>query len=168
MDPKAVPQAASRQSIARTQEQTEARYTRLVQLYAFLTHCNQAIVRCKSPQELFDEVCNIAVEHGGMAMAWVGKVNESNLRVDIAAHHGEGNEVIDQIYVTIDESDPRGRGPSGTAIRENQPFWGENFSNNAKLSPWHAIIAPYNWQATATIPLCHGGKAIGAFSMYSK
>lgn len=48
----------------------EAKTLRLTQLYAALSQCNQAIVRCNSEAELFPQICRDAVMFGGMK--WLG------------------------------------------------------------------------------------------------
>ncbi len=161
------PIASNHQSEHLALLQIQARYERLLQLYAMLTHSNQAIVRCNSALELFNEVCKIAIEHGGMAMAWVGRLDESSQQIIPVACFGEGTEILEEIYVTADASDPRGQGPSGTAIRENQPFWCHDYTNDPRLAPWHEIVAAYKWQATATVPITQNGKPVAALSMYS-
>ncbi len=50
---------------------------RITRLYAVLSHCNQAIVRSASEDELFPQICRDAVEFGGMRMAWIGVVESA-------------------------------------------------------------------------------------------
>ncbi|PIX04740.1 MAG: hypothetical protein COZ77_04945, partial [Gallionellales bacterium CG_4_8_14_3_um_filter_54_18] len=45
---------------------------RLSKLYAVLSQCNQAIVRCQNESELFPQICRAAVTFGSMKMAWIG------------------------------------------------------------------------------------------------
>ena len=44
----------------------QARACRVSQMYAALSRCNQAIVRCSTREELFADICRAAVEAGGM------------------------------------------------------------------------------------------------------
>lgn len=44
----------------------QARASRVSQMYAALSRCNQAIVRCSTREELFADICRAAVEAGGM------------------------------------------------------------------------------------------------------
>ncbi len=46
--------------------------TRLNHLYAVSSGINQAIVRIPDERRLYEEACRIAVEQGGLLMAWVG------------------------------------------------------------------------------------------------
>jgi CHASE3 domain sensor protein len=51
---------------------SESRLIHLNRLYAFLSQANQVIVRARVRDELFREVCRVAVEHGEFMMAWIG------------------------------------------------------------------------------------------------
>ncbi len=69
---------------------TEAKVQRLTNLYAALSQCNQAVVRCTSEAELLPQVCRDAVSFGGMKMAWVGMIDEATKRVKPVASFGTG------------------------------------------------------------------------------
>lgn len=53
----------------------ERRILRLNRVYEVLSGINSLIVRAEHRQELFDEACRIAVEHGGYDLAWVDVID---------------------------------------------------------------------------------------------
>lgn len=53
-------------------QQTQEQVLRLNRLYAALSETNQAIVHSLNKEHLFGEVCRIAVQRGGLALAWIG------------------------------------------------------------------------------------------------
>ncbi|MBZ0093642.1 MAG: GAF domain-containing protein, partial [Sulfuricellaceae bacterium] len=108
----------------------EARNQRLTQLYAALSQCNQAIVRCASEAELFPQICRDAVNFGGMKMAWIGLLDEQSKLLKPVASYGSGTEYLEGLQISVGADDPSGRGPSGTAIRENQPIWCQDFQHD--------------------------------------
>ena len=55
------------------QKDAEEKIRRLNRVHATLSGINTLIVRVRDRQELFDEACRIAVEHGGFGIAWIGK-----------------------------------------------------------------------------------------------
>ncbi|MGA7750735.1 MAG: GAF domain-containing protein, partial [Gallionella sp.] len=113
------------------------RLERLTKLYAALSQCNQAILRCASEAELFPQICRDAVQFGGMKMAWIGLVDEANQRVNLVASFGDGMEYLEGIQISVDAADPVGRGPTGTSIREDQPTWCQDFQHDPTTAPWH-------------------------------
>jgi len=50
---------------------SEERIRTLSRLYSFLSQVNQSIVWTRSPAELFERICAVALSHGHFTMAWV-------------------------------------------------------------------------------------------------
>lgn len=136
-----------------------------INLYAALSQCNHAIVHAGNEQELFHLVCEAAVRHGGMSLAWIGLVNEETRRVNIVASHGRGVEVLRQIPISADENDPFGHGPSGTAIRQNQPCWRLDPLNDPGLAWSAGLLAKAGWSALGALPLCRRGIPVGVLTL---
>ncbi|MDO8812861.1 MAG: ATP-binding protein, partial [Gallionella sp.] len=145
----------------------EAKIQRLNQLYAALSQCNQAIVRCTNQDVLFPQICRDAVRFGGFKMAWIGLVGEVDKQVISVASYGDGVEYLEGIRISVDENSPFGRGPTGTSIRENRPFWCQDFMDNPVTAPWHGNGARFGWGSSASLPLHRSGVAIGALTLYS-
>ena len=145
----------------------EAKVQHLSNLYAALSHCKQAIVRCTNEDELFAQVCADAVKFGGMRMAWIGLVDEASHRVCSVAACGEGVEYLDGIRISVDADDPFGCGPTGVSIRNNQPFWCQDFLNDPAMAPWHERGQHAGWRASTSLPLCRNGHPIGSLMLYS-
>lgn len=148
-------------------EQRTAEIQRLNQLFNLLSRSNQAVVRSANEDELFRHICRDAVQFGGFKMAWVGLVDEANKQVKPVASYGEGVEYLEGIRISLDADSPFGRGPTGTSIRENQPFWSQDFLNDPVTAPWHESGARFGWSSSASLPLHRDGIAIGAFMLYS-
>ncbi len=73
-------------------KETTIANTRLRQLYAALSQCNQAIVRSKNQEELFPIICRDAVNFGGMEMASISMLNEQNQQMELVAFYGESTD----------------------------------------------------------------------------
>ena len=145
----------------------EARAQRLTQLYAALSQCNQAIVRCASEAALFPQICRDVVNFGGMKMAWIGLVDKATGLIRPAASFGASIEYLEGIEISIDAHSMTGRGPAGTSIRENKPVWCQDFQNDLTTAAWHTRGAKFGWGAVASLPLHRKGVAIGVFTLYT-
>jgi response regulator RpfG family c-di-GMP phosphodiesterase len=137
------------------------------QLFAALSRCNEAIVRCASEEELFPQICRAAVEFGGMAMAWIGLVDPDTRMLRPVASFGHGAEELATAEVSVDADSAFGRGPGGTAIRSNQPYWCQDFLHDPIAAPWCECATRAGWAASATLPLHRHGSVIGAFILYA-
>ncbi len=142
-----------------------ARIQHLSQLYAALSQCNQTIVRCTSEQELFPQICHDTVQFGGMKMAWIGMLDAEKRRIRPVAAYGDGMAHLDGVEVSLDVADPSGCGPASAAIRDNQPFWCQDFLNDPLTAPWHERGVRAGWAASASLPLQCNGATIGCFNL---
>jgi len=147
-------------------KQAELKVERLSKLYAALSQCNQAIVRCQNESELFPVLCRDVIHFGGMKMAWIGVVNDQG-HIEPVASYGVGTEYLENVEVSVDASLPQGQGPSGIAAREDKPFWCQDFQHDPATAHWHARGAQFGWGSSAALPLHRKGKVIGLFSVYS-
>jgi len=147
---------------------TNVEVQRLTQLYAALSQCNQAVVRCKSEEELFPQLCRVAVDFGGMKMAWIGLADPATRMVLPAACCGDHAEAyLQSIEISMDADNPLGQGPTGIAIRESRPVWHRNWGQQPDTSPWHEHRKRFGWAASASLPLHRGDVAVGAFNLYA-
>lgn len=145
----------------------EEKIRRQGQLYSALSLCNESIIRSHDEAELFPQVCRAAVQHGGMMMAWIGLLDEASKLVRPVACYGEGTAFLHDIRISIDADDPYGCGPTGTAIREDMPFWCQDYQHDPATGPWHERGAQYGWRASASLPLHRKGAAVGNLTLYA-
>jgi len=155
------------QSRTRQLAENNAKLQRMTKLYNALSQCNQAIVRCADEAELFPEICRDAVNFGGMRMAWIGLLDAASGKVMPVASFGTGVAYIDGIDISIRADEPSGRGPTGTALREDHPVWCQDFQHDEMTSPWHQRGAAYGWAASAALPLHRKGKVVGVLTLYA-
>lgn len=151
-----------------TQERlAEMKIRRLSQLYAVLSHCNQAIVRSTTQQELFEKICHDTVAYGGIKMAWIGLLDQETLLLNPVAVHGDQFGYVNGLQLSADVNNPNSHGPTGTALRENRPVWVQDFLHDPITATWHERGAKCGWQASASLPLRCNGVVVGAFTLYS-
>lgn len=139
----------------------------LQDLYALLSQCNQAIVYCKNESELFHQICQDAVKFGDMKMAWIGWGNFEKRTIEPIAFNGEGIGYIENLGISMDDNNPFGRGPIGTAFREDHPVWIQDFIHDPSTIPWHERAQNFGWMASAALPLHKNGVTVGVFALYS-
>ena len=160
----------TRQSLAQMDSErcvAQQRQQRLTQLYNALLQCNQTIVRCRDADELLAQICRVVVHYGGMRMAWVGRVDDSGTHVKPSAWYGEGTDFLQGLSISVDASQPLGRGPSGTALRQDEPVWVQDYLHDPRTAPWHASGAQFGWAGSASIPLHQDGVASCVLNVYT-
>lgn len=77
--------------------EAERKIKRLNRVYAMLSGINTLIVRVREREELFQEACRIAVEHGHFRVAWIGRVDRAAQRVVPVGLSGIESDFVHQI-----------------------------------------------------------------------
>ena len=145
----------------------QARASRVSQMYAALSRCNQAIVRCTTRDELFAEICKAAVEAGGMKGAWIGLVEAQTGKVNPVSSFGLDQNDLNHLNVSAKESDPYGSGPTGCAIRYNEAIWSNNSTADPRLVPWWQLVQKTGFLSVGALPLRQRGEVVGNLTLYS-
>jgi diguanylate cyclase (GGDEF)-like protein/PAS domain S-box-containing protein len=144
----------------------EARIQRLTRFYAVLSQCNQSIVRLTSEKALFEKICQTAVTYGAMRMAWIGMINPQTSMIEPVASHGDDIGYLENIQISCDAASPYGNGPNGIAIRQNQPYWCQDYAADMLLAPW-AQKGSGIWGSSAAIPITRGSVVVGTLNIYA-
>ncbi len=146
----------------------EAELQRTNKALMVVSECNHALVRARTVQELLDEVCRIIVETGGYRMAWVGIAEHDREKsVRPVSHCGLENGYLKNAGITWAD-EPRGRGPTGTAIRTGRPSVMADILHDPRFRPWRAEARKRGYASSVCIPVTQDGKAAGALSVYSE
>jgi len=148
------------------ERRAETRILHLNRVYALLSEVNQAIVRIREPQPLFEEACRIAVESGGFKMAWLGLRDERSNGVRPVAHAGLPDGYLDKLRIDPAEG-PRGLGPTGSALREGRHDICNDIGRDPRMAPWRDDALARGYRASAAFPLTVKGQTVGAFNLYA-
>ncbi len=147
-------------------ETAERRLIELGNLYRALSEINQAIVRVTDENELMAKVCRVAVDYGGLRMAWIGRANPATGQIEPVTSYGVGTEYLQGLVICADSDCRHGAGPTARAFRELQHWVVNDFMHSELTRPWHDQGAHYGWQASAAFPLPRGGKPYAVLTVY--
>jgi diguanylate cyclase (GGDEF)-like protein/PAS domain S-box-containing protein len=157
-------------SISRNQAQrilAERAIRRLTRMFAALSSTNEAIMHVKSAQELYQRVCDAAVDGGKFLTAAVLLTRDDSDTFDVAAVTGAISERVRRTCMSTDPDSPEGRGLAGTAIREQVTCVSNDFANDPRTKRWHASAAAAGIKSGAAVPLMRGDQAVGLLLLYS-
>ena len=132
-------------------KEAEQRIRRLNRVHAMLSGINSLIVRVRRREELYGEACNIAVQHGGFRLAWLGLVDPAQSRVVPLAWAGDVGDYLSHVPL------------STTAGSADFGFVGQAVQNLAPVITQDVHRAG----PLATVPLVLNGKAVGVFALYA-
>lgn len=148
-------------------KQAEEKISRLNRIYSLLSSINEAIVRLRDPEELFRQVCRIAVEDGGFLMVWVGLIDQVTREVKPVAFYGVEEDYLKNIRISFDDISI-GNGPTGTAVREGRYDICDDFEMDPRMKPWRDEALSRGFRSSIALPLKAGGETAGALTLYAQ
>ena len=144
----------------------EAENERLRRLYAALSQINQAIVWMPTRDQLFQKICDVLVEHGGIRMAWIGWHEPMSHRLVPVAQAGDDGGYLQGVTLYTDDRS-EGQGPAGTAFRDGKPYICNDFSGDPATLPWRAQAELGGFRAAAVFPVRLRGEVRGTLTVYA-
>ena len=133
-----------------------------------LSACNQALAQAGSEQELLDQICDVMVRLGGYRMAGIAFAEpDEEKTVRPVAHAGHDSGYLDKIQLRWSDT-PAGRGPAGSAIRENRIRVVADTATDASFAPWREAAQQRGYASMIALPLRAAGAAFGVLAIYSE
>jgi len=152
-------------SLRKLQDEEIARLSRL---YYVISQINRTLLRVKTKEELFAEVCKVLVDIGGFRIAWVGWPDPATGMLHSAAVAGDKHGYLEGIRISVDAAVPEGRGPSGTAFREGRIVVCNDYGNDPSTRPWRERAAKSGFRSSIALPLKTEGRTVGLLTVYSE
>ena len=144
----------------------ERELDRMTRLYDALSQVNQAIVWSKDRGALFEKVCQVLVERGGLKMAWIGWHDPEARQLIPVAECGDTNGDLKRVSIYTDDR-PEGRGPAGTAFKTGQSYVCNDLLSDPATLPWRAAMDRGGYLSCAAFPIRLGGAGRGTLVVYA-
>jgi diguanylate cyclase (GGDEF)-like protein len=151
-------------------KRAEARIVRLNRIYSVLSGINTTIVRVREPQELFDEACRIAVEHGKFTFAWIGTFDADTQQVTPVARAGRDDGYLSRINLSVAEDAPGNYPLTAEAITQAKPVICNDIASDDDHSAscaWRAEDLQRGYRSVTVFPLLLGDRPVGVFVLYA-
>ena len=144
----------------------ERELQRTNRLYATLSAVNQAVVRTKSRDELFQEICRITVERSGFKLVWIGWHDPQTHAIIPIASTSDKTGYLVGLKLYADDR-PEGEGPAGVCFRTGKPCVVHNLADDPRVKLWRERTIAHGISAAAALPLRLGGEIWGVFVVYA-
>lgn len=143
------------------------RIARLARVYNVLRKTNQAIVRNKNAQSLFDEICRIAVEQGDLQVALINKWHPEREELEKIALCGKDESFLDGI-VKRPLAEEAKANISASVLKHKRPYICNNIAEDQLLKS--RLGEPYleGLESVAAFPLFCRGEIYGTLTLYAQ
>jgi diguanylate cyclase (GGDEF)-like protein/PAS domain S-box-containing protein len=137
----------------------------LGRMFAALSATNETILHAKSPEELYQRVCDAAVDGGKFITTGILLFDPGTTWARLAAASGAGMDILRKAHISLDETIPEGKGLVGTAFRTGKPCVSNDYLKDAVSSASRENIEKVG--SAAVVPLLRNGQVIGALIFYA-
>jgi PAS domain S-box-containing protein len=149
-------------------KKTEQALQRVNRALKTLSAGNEVLVHIGDEPALLRAMCRVIVESGGYRMAWAGYAEQDAPKsIRAVAHYGPAEGYVENLRLTWDEADVRGRGPAGTAIRTHRPVVVHDISMDPLFAPWREAALNAGLGSSIALPLLEGGNVLGSLQIYA-
>ena len=138
---------------------------RLADFNALHAAVNQVVASSDDVTAFLQSICELAVRHAGLKLAFVARPDESG-RFRFLASAGDAVGYLDDLLISANPDVPEGQGSTGKTWREGRPFYNQSFAATAFLSPWHARARQFGLDASATQPIVRSGGTWAVLTVY--
>ncbi|MDO8680803.1 MAG: EAL domain-containing protein [Acidobacteriota bacterium] len=145
----------------------ETRIARLNHIYSVLSGVNTSIVRVRDRQELFEQVCRIAVEQGKFALAWIGLVEAGTQKIAPVARAGHDEGYLALLKLTADPDAPGNCALTALALKEARPAICNDIAADERLKNLRGEALKRGYRSVVVLPLVLEGRAAGVFALYA-
>ena len=144
------------------------RLARLTRALKTLREVNLALVRTREETGLLQEICRIAVETGGFALAWVGYAGQDNgQRIRPVAVFGDRHGYVAELDITGRDADTEDGSIFGATVRTGQI---SVINDISAASPGYGCLekaSNLGYRSMIVLPLREEGRSFGAIAIYS-
>jgi diguanylate cyclase (GGDEF)-like protein len=139
---------------------------RLNRMFGAISATNEAILRAKTEQEMYQRVCDAAV-HSGKSLATFVLLREPDTHwLKPVAAMGQNLEVVTQARYSIDPDNPHGRGISGQVFRTQKPCVEDDLARRTRGTPWEQANVNTGVAACVAAPLIRHGESVGVLLFF--
>jgi diguanylate cyclase (GGDEF)-like protein len=132
-------------------------------MFAALSATNEAILKARSAQELYQQVCEAAVEGGGFRTAAALFPDNDGVLRYAAAVGARGSTVLGDVQMSVNADSSTGHGLTGSAYREGVSQISNDFQHDPRLAPFRVAHHLADVGSGAAVPLVRSGESVGVF-----
>ena len=155
---------AQLQREASKQQPSEQRLGRLLDFNSLLISVNHAISVHTDEAQLLQSICDLAMEHAHLALAYVARPDAGGRFAFLAASGRIA--ALENVVITTEESRPTGRGNVGQAWRDGMAHFNNSYAAEPNLAPWREHALEYGLRSNAALALRRNGEVWAVLAVY--
>lgn len=141
----------------------------MTRLYALRTRINRAIIDQRTPADLLQDICRIAIAHGQFAMAWIGQPDPATGRIRMLA----GSDGAREFCASLAPAASSGSGLDPAAVPQASPPSGilaiaDLASHGAQWPGWAAEALRQGFRSAAIVGFTWEGPNHASLHLFAR
>lgn len=152
-----------------SRKRIEQRLARISRFYGALNLTHQTILHnSETAEQLFEDLCRIAVKYGELKGAWVGMLDAATQELRVAAAFGELRGRLVSLGEPVAKGSALPYQPARKVLSTGE-HWLDNdlLYTEAEDTDWQILVATTGVRSCAAFPLKCAGAVVGVFSLYA-
>ena len=146
----------ARKALEAAQQDVARHLQRITDFSVLLSSANEAIAQMENEADMLRSLCELAVHHAHLRLAWIGQPDSDGWFQMLAAAGPMG--YLAGIRISASAELPEGQGPAGQSWRDQKPVYNASFTKNPRMKPWAQRAETFGIKAGAALPIFRGGK----------
>ena len=130
-----------------------------------LEEATRTCLRSTSAHQLYEELCHVLHDIGGVKFVWVGVLAGGT--VHSLARSGEDRGYLDEALFTAIDGDVYAKGPVGRSLVSKEPVIVNSIADDPDMRPWHNSAQRSHFLSAMSLPLLSDGDAVASLTLYS-
>ncbi|QQS37269.1 MAG: PAS domain S-box protein [Ignavibacteriales bacterium] len=147
-------------------KKAQEKSTNLNRLYSILSQVNQAIVRTKEKNNLYDLITRLLVEYGKFKLCWIGELNEERTFVIPVNSAGEKIDYLEKVTFPV-FFNKKGTSVLGESVVTGQPVVLNDIKNAGPSAVHKQAAIEHGFASVGVFPIKIFEKVHGVFALYS-
>jgi PAS domain S-box-containing protein len=149
-------------------KKAERSVRRINRVYALLSGVRQSILRERTVEAILHSACRIAVERGGMAMAWIGMAEGPGDRIRIAAHAGASPDTLAVIERLLGDQPSLHCSVTASALRTAEIGVCNDIATDPIAASWSDEALARGYRSMAALPIRVADTVRGTLNLYNR
>ena len=142
-------------------------FNRIDRALKTISTINLAMINAEKETDLLRSVCELIVELGGHALAWVGYLRpDQQYKIQPIANAGTDGGYLAKLNIKLTD-ERRGNGPTANAVRSGLPVVTPDFKQAGSFRPWLKDALRRGFKSSLDIPLVADDKVFGVIGIYA-
>ncbi|WP_018606097.1 EAL domain-containing protein [Uliginosibacterium gangwonense] len=150
-------------------KQAELALQRLNRELRVISDCNHMLVRARDEHALLDDICRIICNDAGYRMAWVGYVEDGDVRtLHSVTHAGSELGYLEEAFSIWLREESCGWSPYD-AVVTGSAAGVPDFDCDIVAKPWRKVAQRCGYRSSISLPLFDaGGRVFGVLNIYAE